>query len=508
MDENELQAQNAKALALYEKEEYAEALSLWKQGLKDYNPESMFYVASCYNDGTGVACDKKMAFNLFLTCVRKNEGKMDWFIAQSMCNVGVAYLEGEGVEKNITLACEWLERAAENACVVAIARLAFSYSSEDSEIGVDYEKAYKYASMGAAIDDELSWYVLSMLLCQGLGCKEDFEKGMEALKKSAELGFEPAIKTLKEAGDAIGKDSAANDDGEKENYSDSEVYDHDTFCKKFKKLELLDTDKLADMPYVNPYNSEIILADKEYDENLDNFDYTKMTLNQILDEAAKGSRVALYIIGEAYFNAKEYEQSFQFHSKAAAHGYAPAQYKLAMLYIHGLGTRIDNAACIAYVAKAAKQNYVPALKLLAEYFIEHGDGEKMFEVYPKLADEFNDADACEKMGVFYYKGVGVDVDIPKAIHYFEKAIKNGAKGFVHLKLGEVYLMNQKDAEGLKKASECFLEAIKNGCKEGYYYMGVIFKAFGEKESAIEAFEEALKAGVEDARTFLDELKNK
>ena len=38
-------------------------------------------------------------------------------------------------------------------------------------------------------------------------------------------------------------------------------------------------------------------------------------------------------------------------------------------------------------------------------------------------------------------------------------------------------------------------------------MGVIFKSFGEKESAIDAFEKALEAGVEDARHFLEELKN-
>lgn len=501
---------NKKACDLYQQEKYEEAMDVWKQSCKVYHPESMYHLGCCYYEGVGTEVDHKMAFNIFMTCVKKNS-EVDAHVRECMFNVANAYFNGDGVEKNLESAYDWYEKAANEGHPSAAFNIAYSYYSGNGR-EQDFEKAFKYISVPAREGMPQALYMLGTLLLAGRGCEQDVKAAVKMFKFAAEEGFEPANATLEQLRQAHG-DSFIDDDDEdssEDDEDDDEEIDGvklSEFEKLFKGVQRVSLEEFAEMPFVNIHNADIVMneEDKKYDESLDNLDFENMSKEDIDMEALKDNRFAMYISGKSALASGDEEFAFKLFSRSAALGFAFAQYELGMCYIKGIGTRPDGMTGFGWIVKAAKQNHPQALKVMLEYYMGVGNADKVLEISHILCDEFDDLTTCENLGYYYYKGIGTDIDIEKAKYYLNKAVEKDGSGTSHCMLGELYLLHERNSEGVNKAYELLLKAVKKGEKQALFYLGIVLKISGNKKEAIAAFKKALEAGIEEAREQLKEL---
>jgi len=114
--------------------------------------------------------------------------------------------------------------------------------------------------------------------------------------------------------------------------------------------------------------------------------------------------------------------------KAAARGYAPAQYRLGYCYEAGRGVDQDLLAAHQWFRKAADQDQVDAQYKLAYCFrVGLGvvaDSTVALSWYIR-AGENGDAEAQSVLGYMHATGQGVRVDPARALAWFLKAAENG-----------------------------------------------------------------------------------
>jgi TPR repeat protein len=116
----------------------------------------------------------------------------------AQADLGIMYVQGYGVSKNINEAVKWWTRAAERGNNKAQGHLGGIYSSKKSGL-LDNKKAFKYYSLSAQQNDDISQAILGYIYAEGLGVEKDTNKAIEWWKKAAKSGNKDAIKNLNHA---------------------------------------------------------------------------------------------------------------------------------------------------------------------------------------------------------------------------------------------------------------------------------------------------------------------
>lgn len=124
--------------------------------------------------------------------------------------------------------------------------------------------------------------------------------------------------------------------------------------------------------------------------------------------------------------------------------------------------KIDN---LEELERMAENGDFEALKKVAGHYYwltkDKEAGKKAF-YYLKKAEHFNDSDLLFKLGNCYAFELGVNKDIPKAVEYYEKAIKGNHPG-AYFNLAVSYRDGFDDVEpDFNKAKEYFLKAKELG----------------------------------------------
>ena len=86
--------------------DWNKAVFLLKRASNSKNPDALYDLAVCYEEGKGIKQDKCKAFELYLQAALRGD-------EQSIHEVGRCYYYGFGVEEDRDLADIWLERAEE-----------------------------------------------------------------------------------------------------------------------------------------------------------------------------------------------------------------------------------------------------------------------------------------------------------------------------------------------------------------------------------------------------------
>ena len=120
---------------------------------------------------------------------------------QSAYELGMMYLEGLDVRKDITKGLQWLEKAAaeENDDIGSLpAQLKLAkFSLEEAEKGdKNYEKALKWIDLAIEKRDAEGQSLLGHCYSNGWGEKKDEAKAIQWYQKSADQKYEPAQKAL------------------------------------------------------------------------------------------------------------------------------------------------------------------------------------------------------------------------------------------------------------------------------------------------------------------------
>jgi len=158
--------------------------------------------------------------------------------------------------------------------------------------------------------------------------------------------------------------------------------------------------------------------------------------------------------------------SFQLYQPKANQGDADAQFNLALLYYHGVGTPQDARYAIYWYTKAAEQGHVNAQYNLGRLYM-YGYGEEVRQD-PKLAvywltkaSEQGLVQAQYGLGHLYEWGDGGPQDYKQAFYWYTKAAEQGNLFAQEDRDKMLERMSQSQIEEVQKLSKELYEKIYN-----------------------------------------------
>ena len=187
---------------------------------------------------------------------------------------------------------------------------------------------------------------------------------------------------------------------------------------------------------------------------------------------------------------QDYEKAFEWFLKSAQEGNKFAQYSLANLYYYGNGVEKDLSQAFLWYRKSSEQGQPYAPYAVAQMY-DKGEyisqSEETAQRYYKVAlsgflelESKGQADdnLYYKLGAMYKKGLGTEIDIPKAIEYFEKSAENMWSTY---QLGRLYLFG---AEGVEKDKEKAVQWLTKSANDGNEYAQNMLDDMGHFENML------------------------
>ena len=187
---------------------------------------------------------------------------------------------------------------------------------------------------------------------------------------------------------------------------------------------------------------------------------------------------------------QDYEKAFECFLKSAQEGNKFAQYSLANLYYYGNGVEKDLSQAFLWYRKSSEQGQPYAPYAVAQMY-DKGEyvsqSEETAQRYYKVAlsgflelESKGQADdnLYYKLGAMYKKGLGTEIDIPKAIEYFEKSAENMWSTY---QLGRLYLFG---AEGVEKDKEKAAQWLTKSANDGNEYAQNMLDDMGHFENML------------------------
>lgn len=187
---------------------------------------------------------------------------------------------------------------------------------------------------------------------------------------------------------------------------------------------------------------------------------------------------------------QDYEKAFEWFLKSAQEGNKFAQYSLANLYYYGNGVEKDLSQAFLWYRKSSEQGqpYTPyAVAQMYDKGEYVSQSEETAQRYYKVAlsgflelESKGQADdnLYYKLGAMYKKGLGTEIDIPKAIEYFEKSAENMWSTY---QLGRLYLFG---AEGVEKDKEKAAQWLTKSANDGNEYAQNMLDDMGHFENML------------------------
>ena len=187
---------------------------------------------------------------------------------------------------------------------------------------------------------------------------------------------------------------------------------------------------------------------------------------------------------------QDYAQSFEWFLKSAHEGNKFAQYSLANFYYYGNGVEKDLSQAFWWYRKSSEQGQPYASYAVAQMYSKGeyvAENKETAQRYYKAALsgflELESKDQADdnlyyKLGAMYKNGLGTEIDIPKAIEYFEKSTENMWSTY---QLGRLYLFG---AEELEKDKEKAVEWLTKSANDGNEYAKNMLDNMAQFENTI------------------------
>ena len=187
---------------------------------------------------------------------------------------------------------------------------------------------------------------------------------------------------------------------------------------------------------------------------------------------------------------QDYKQAFTWFLKSAQEGNKFAQYSLANLYYYGNGVEKDLSQAFLWYRKSSEQGQPYASYAVAQMYSKGeyvAENKETAQRYYKAALsgflELESKDQADdnlyyKLGAMYKNGLGTEIDIPKAIEYFEKSTENMWSTY---QLGRLYLFG---AEELEKDKEKAVEWLTKSANDGNEYAQNMLDDMGHFENML------------------------
>ena len=199
------------------------------------------------------------------------------------------------------------------------------------------------------------------------------------------------------------------------------------------------------------------------------------------------------------------KESIRWITKAANHGYVPAEYELGRIYLYGRGVPIDYAQALLWESKAAEKGDPRAQRDLA-FMYERGfgvaaDPAKAAEWNQKAAAQGN-AEAQVHLAKALDEGAGVNKDAQEARKWYGKAARQEQPA------AQLELARQAAGQGnCPVAVHWYEEAAGHGEAQGMYELGRLYlgKCGPDKDKAFTWFTIGARFGSGESKAEAEKL---
>lgn len=366
---------------------------------KNVMPHAFYKLAYLYENGLGTSKDEKEAAKFYRDALKSYLSALrtrpDDFMQY---RIGMMYLKGKGVSKNVSTAIKYFELSAKAGNDMAACCLARIYLNQQDPNPEKVKEALKLLHTAAdERNSDLAQYQLGKLYI-----KDDTPRGMKYFSLAAEQGNHHAQYQL-------GKCYIKEEHYEKaiDMFTKSAEQKNTWACYQLGKLYTR-----SDIPFFDPQKA-ISFYQKSAEQN------------NAFSQYQLGS---IYLKGELT-EAKPIKAINLLH-QAAEQNHVAACYKLGILYLKGEVVGADGKKAMDYLNRAAKQDNPYAQYQLGLIYtqgdIVRKDIQKAVAYFEASAKQGNDF-AFFQLGRLYYFGVPgqLEAQYEIGIDYLEKASAKG-----------------------------------------------------------------------------------
>lgn len=398
------------------KQNYEEALQWWAKSAKQGNVQAIGNMGICYQYGHGIAQDSVKAAQLYRKSIEKGNKKLfnqnvelskKGNVFSSML-IASCYQDGTGVAKDAGKAIPYLTVAANKNCVPAQLDLALILlnAKKASEAAPWFKKGSDNGNIPCT-------FYYGKMLVEGLGVKPNKKEGANYLLKAAEAGFpqamyyvgncyakgegltknaEQAVKWYKlAAGKGVSNaqwtlaQCYRTGDGTPVNYDQAMYWYAEASAKGHKRaFKQLIADSIPGSPFVAYLKGMKSYTNKDFEEAMKQFKivekakiadgkvmeaaimansaYAKHNMKKgikLLNDASKTNAQAMYLLGALYEAGKgvdkDMTKAVDYMTKAADMGYGAAECALADMYYEGRGVEQNYEKAVEWYSKAYAQ---------------------------------------------------------------------------------------------------------------------------------------------------------
>ncbi len=371
----------------------------------------------------------------------------------SMSNLGGwCYLQGNGTEKNIPLADEWLKKSVENGWVWtwAFNELANIFANDAQY--KDLSKAFYWYSKSAEAGDALGMSNLGgWCYLWGNGTEKDLKLAVDWLEKAAEKDNMWSVCKLA-----------------------CDIYSQDNEFKDIDKA-LVCIEKIIVKYFA--------VAQPDYDRAL-------KCLEKLAEE---GNPKAICLMPKMIQDpfGGEHPDKWKWIQKAAEVGDAQCQYKMAEKML----SNNEDEAAYKWFAQSAKGGNADAISRLNSLGLDFQNGNNGRKQNQPLAYRFyvaaaecGNADGMANAGYCISNGIGVEKDLKKAFEYYQQAAELG-HWLGMSNLGWCYLYGNGIEKDVEKAAHWLTRAAEE-CNN-IWSMNRLTEIYGELEGSIN-YSQAIK----------------
>ncbi len=355
-------------------EDFEQALYWYQKALDNGLEDALFDVGVSYKK----LGKYEKAFEYFMAGAKKDD-------PDCQRQVGTAYFEGRGVERDLSEAIFWIERAKENGdedsdfnlglCYQEIEEYEkafqhFMLAAEDGdaaaqcEVGMayyrgegveqDYDQAVLWLKKATEQDDPQGWYVLGVCYLDGKGTAQDYRKASDCLYRAAEMGNEGAMRVIVQNYEDVWKTPATGEnlpaDADQESKAAWDAIDDDPEYA---------VEVLTDLASKGHKPSRNWLVSYYYSVAKDN----ELMCYWLLQQAELGDSSAISLMSTHYQRGigveEDEEKGFRWLQDLCRRhpDYMEARTQLALCFLDGTGVEQDREKGLAILRKAAEDGH-------------------------------------------------------------------------------------------------------------------------------------------------------
>lgn len=319
--------------------------------------------------------------------------------SQSARNLALMYARGLGIEKNMSLAIEIINKIKE--CDAPIYYLSLG---EIEKMAGRHETAFENFRIAAELGNARARYFYGTYLLKGECCGKNIMLGVKSIRSAAKDGIAQACLLL----------ARCHEKG----FMEGGVEQSNTLAVKNYKSAARNCSVKAQKRLAEIYRNGILGVSVNQKESF----------KWYLIAAENGNYDAAFYVALSYANGngidKNYAEAVKWYKTAADHGSSSAMNNLAVLYENGQGVEKNEEKAFSLYLKAAEAGGLMAANNVSECY-QKGTGteqnsQQAFFWKEKVAEGGNSI-AQGKLAEWYFKGYGTARNYEKALFWFVKS---------------------------------------------------------------------------------------